>query len=474
MHYFEEPSGDNPKYPCGVCNRLVKDEHKAVQCDVCNFWNHIKCDKVDLQMYENLKKSKDPYICYNCKLNIMPFQNLTNEQFITTSFRGSDIDIDDYNDLNILPPNILKSFVNDINDANQSKGNDDDETPINCQYYGADSSLPKIGSKKYFSLFHMNIASLELHKEELQVLLSILDIEFNVLAITETKLKKCIVPTYDYNLPGYNCFQTPAESEKGGALLYIEEKFISKRREDLEKLLYKPDKLESVFVELINNDGKNSIIGCIYRHPSMEIEDFNSNYFNMAMNKITNENKNVFLTGDFNIDLMKTGDDTYIDNFFELITTNLMVPHITIPTRITHHSKTLIDNIFSNSINFSQAPEKHNLFKRDFENFDRENFVADLINIDWNSVLSIEKGDPNHSFNMFDIKINELMQKYVPLKKLTKKDFKYQLKPWISTGILKSIKRRDKLIHNFINAKELPVKERLRDEYKKKGILLSL
>ena len=211
------------------------------------------------------------------------------------------------------------------------------------------------------------------------------------------------------------------------------------------------------------------------------------------MNKISKENKNIFLCGDFNIDLMKTGEDTLVDNFFELITTNLLVPHIIIPTRITSHSRTLIDNIFSNSINFSQglsgnlttsisdhlpqfliiptentkAPTKHNLYKRDFQNFDRISFTAELINVDWNMVLSIERGDPNHSFNMFDSKMNELLNKYVPVKKLKKKDFKNQTKPWISTGILKSIKRRDKLLHKYIKEKNLTIKEGLHNEYRK-------
>ena len=142
---------------------------------------------------------------------------------------------------------------------------------------------------------------------------------------------------------------------KGGALLYIDDMYNVKSRKDLDKMVYKSDKLESVFVELVNKNGKNTIIGCIYRHPTMDIDEFNSRHLNMALNKIANENKNIFLTGDFNIDLMKTGEDSHVDNFFEIITSNLLVPHITIPTRVTSHSKTLIDNIFSNSLHFSQG-----------------------------------------------------------------------------------------------------------------------
>ena len=50
---------------------------------------------------------------------------------------------------------------------------------------------------------------------------------------------------------------------------------------------------------------------------------------------------------------MKSETDMNTSNFFDTITSNLMVPHIIYPTRISSTSKTLIDIIFSNSLNFS-------------------------------------------------------------------------------------------------------------------------
>ena len=124
-----------------------------------------------------------------------------------------------------------------------------------------------------------------------------------------------------------------------------------------------------------------------------------------------------------------------------------MVPHIIYPTRITPTSKTLIDNIFSNSINFLQGysgnltltisdhlaqfliipvgsnfmPKKVNLFKRDTKNYDRDKFNVDLNNIDWLTVLNLDDNKLNDSFNSFEESINVLVNKYMPLKKLTKK-----------------------------------------------------
>ena len=62
----------------------------------------------------------------------------------------------------------------------------------------------------------------------------------------------------------YNIESTPTESEKGGTLLYISSDLNYKVRSDLK--IYKANELESAFVEVINKDQNNYIIGCIYKH----------------------------------------------------------------------------------------------------------------------------------------------------------------------------------------------------------------
>ena len=63
------------------------------------------------------------------------------------------------------------------------------------------------------------------------------------------------------------------------------------------------------------------------------------------MEKLSFENKELYLLGDFNIDLLKTDDDDNIDEYYNIISSN-----ITLPTRITSTSRTLIDNVFSNNL----------------------------------------------------------------------------------------------------------------------------
>ena len=107
-------------------------------------------------------------------------------------------------------------------------------------------------------LLRSNIASLGLHKDELEAALSLLDIEFDIIAITETKIIKNVDPIFDVNLQGYQPpYQTPTESFKGGALIYVKEGIDVKRRTDLELKMYESGKLETVFLEIMNGRKKN-------------------------------------------------------------------------------------------------------------------------------------------------------------------------------------------------------------------------
>ena len=109
---------------------------------------------------------------------------------------------------------------------------------------------------------------------------------------------------------------------------------------------------ESVFIEVLSKSkpDKNTIVGCIYKHPKLTIPDFSQNYLQPLLDKLTYEkNKNIILLGDFNIDLLHYENDNHTRDFLDQMYTSSLSPQITIPTRITSRSKTLIDNIFTNN-----------------------------------------------------------------------------------------------------------------------------
>ena len=101
------------------------------------------------------------------------------------------------------------------------------------------------------------------------------------------------------------------------------------------------------------------------------------------------------------------------------------------PTRITSHSKSIIDNIFSNYISqeiisdnlkstipdrlphfliaphiFSSAPnKKSNIFEGDWSKFNCEEFILDYFAIDWPHILELQNKDTNFGITVHLSKI---------------------------------------------------------------------
>ena len=202
------------------------------------------------------------------------------------------------------------------------------------------------------SLFHINSCSLSKNIEDLEYLLNSTSINFNVIAISETRIVKGKTPVNTLNLMNYSNEFCPSEPSAGGTLLYIRNHLSNKPRNDLS--IYKPIELKSSFIE-ISNPKISMIIGCIYRHQNMDLDEFNDNYLNTLLDKSSKENKSVFLLGDFNGDLLKYDKHSPTNELLNSLTPHMFLPHIVQPSRISTTSKILIDNIFSNIHNPSSG-----------------------------------------------------------------------------------------------------------------------
>mgnify|MGYP001795591156 FL=1 len=83
----------------------------------------------------------------------------------------------------------------------------------------------------------------------------------------------------------------------------------------------------------------------------MDLNDFNENYLKPLLSKLQREHKKkIYILGDFNIDLLQADTHEASNSFLQEMEGNSLIPQITIPTRLTPRSKTLIDNIFTNSV----------------------------------------------------------------------------------------------------------------------------
>ena len=123
-----------------------------------------------------------------------------------------------------------------------------------------------------------------------------------MIAISEKRITKQVSLLNNLNLNNYPLEFTPTETSAGGTLLYIANHLSYKCCNDLN--IYKKSELESTFIEIVNPRKSNIIVGIIYRHPSMTLNNFNCNYLNKLLENIPKEQKSVFLLGDFNVNLI--------------------------------------------------------------------------------------------------------------------------------------------------------------------------
>ena len=155
---------------------------------------------------------------------------------------------------------------------------------------------------------------------------------------------------------------------------------------------------------------------------------------------------------------------------------NLLSPLINRPTRITSHTATLIDNIITNNIdadsvnellfsdisdhlpifsiwfddNFISNHDKSVYYFRDKSEHNVNKFRDMIANYDWTEIIDLN--DPKQAYTKFTDKFSRSMNACLPLKKKTKKNRFH--KPWISNGILKSIKTKNRLYKQFIRHPE--------------------
>ena len=234
-------------------------------------------------------------------------------------------------------------------------------------------------------------------------------------------------------------------------------------------------------------------MGVIYRHPSTDLTDFNCNYLNKLLENISKEQKSIFLLRDFNVNLLNYNEYNQTNEFLDYLAPNSFIPLILQPTRITSHSNTLTDNVFSNVFDpdtvsgnltatisdhlpqFAIIPNmfgniignKSKIYERDWSKFDRENFILDYFSVEWEDLLKIDELNADNSTKMYLDKINMLLDTYAPLKRINKYKLKFKSKPWITLGLQKSISVKNKLLTNFINKKDPVLKEEFHTKYKK-------
>ena len=108
-----------------------------------------------------------------------------------------------------------------------------------------------------------------------------------IIAISDSRIGKNMEPLSVIDIPGYDYKFTATEGEKGGTFIYISQDLTYKNRSDLN--ISQVKQLEPTFIEVVNENRKNTIVGCIYNHQN--ITEFISDFLEPLLTKTSFEKK---------------------------------------------------------------------------------------------------------------------------------------------------------------------------------------
>ena len=384
----------------------------------------------------------------------------------------SDYELSNFMSDHIFKPSPYDSVLNSHSNSVDKACNIDQVLNCNCKYYDSNSIVNEgVLQGSEFSIFHHNSRSLNNKATSTIDYISIMNNTFDAIGFTETWFNNSeesnLIDLDNYDK--IDCFRPNRTG--GGATLFINSKHNFIKRSDLKLNITDCD---CIFIEIPN---QKVVVGLIYKPDYVDFDAFISRLEN-TLSKISKERKTGFIMGDFNIDLLKYHLNKQVNSFVNLMYSYSFFPCIDRPTRICTTKKgtsiTLIDNIFTNdtdhkinsgnlvtdlsdhfpnfiSIKGSRFHNVSNITEKEIRQL-KPNNINGLKNhlelVNWEFIY--KESNPEISYSKLMGKINELMNIHCPLKSVKISNRKFARKPWITKGLLKSIKIKDKLYRKSI------------------------
>ena len=174
-------NANNPKLPCRTCAKNVRDKDKAVNCNLCEHWIHIKCNNLNYLHYKYLQTCYGPWYCIKCCSKIFPFNSLSSDKNFLACCTNTNSSIMQWkrqktaeiSSLILNPIPNLKLLANQLNNATP-ENNNNPENISSFKYYDIDEThnVEIHNKNKSLSLFHINACSLNQNFDDFQHLLS--------------------------------------------------------------------------------------------------------------------------------------------------------------------------------------------------------------------------------------------------------------------------------------------------------------
>ena len=352
----------------------------------------------------------------------------------------------------------------------------------NCNYVVIDTFISEnIDYKDKFSIYSNNIRSLpNKWNDFIQIVEDFKNkkFKFSVYCFQEIW---CIPPAFKPVLPGYKSMvyktrdSTGSNMNAGGGVgILVDDRY---EFQIIDKLsVFIPHVFESITIKIKVSKSKFIILCNVYRPnsgPLANINTFNNHLEDLLKNINNDPSLNNFhdliLTGDFNIDLLKSNAHIDTNRYLDILLENDLYPTISKPTRISQNSASIIDHINVKNISeFSRSgvlldslsdhcpvyylssidqPKPKNSAIKTKTRIINENTTKTFIDIlnskDWEKVTN--ENVPSFAFSILLENIKTSFDEAFPLMYKCKTIKNTPVHPWMTLGLLKSRKTKQNL-----------------------------
>ena len=295
----------------------------------------------------------------------------------------------------------------------------------------------------------------------------------------------------DINLPNYNMFVQRGERlghGHCGLITYVHQDYIIRELNPMQQ--YTAWDYMALEISHSMPNCKKYIINNVYRLPKKEVEDsstFTKEFesFIVYLNTLKHTS---FICGDFNLNLLLVNRNQHVENTLS----RGYFPRVTLPTRTSPPSATLIDNIYSNEIINDKDKSgilvndisdhkiifTHIEIHRHFENEDKfidievndeitgQNFINELKDI--HNELSTNNS-PRVNYELFSNLVKLAKEKHLPKKRVKYNQIKHKKSKWMTTALLNSINTKDRLYKIMIQSdwQDITFYNELKSQYKR-------
>ena len=315
----------------------------------------------------NIETHLKKWVCSTCRISLLssfPFYSIENNILVNLSYNSTysckctstAVPFSDFSHLEQFETCKLSLKEHDYLYSNDIDSNINNFS--NFDYHDNHElhklmNSPSLNKNKMSSILHTNICSISKNLENVEILLNNLDHKFDIIALSETwhikdndeRIKKLKMNGF------HNYVGQIGNNLKGGCGFFVADHLSFNTRMDLNKSYQDSDcEFEACWIEVENKSKANLIFGVLCNHPRKNTSAF-LDYLQSIFGKMNKGNKQIFVCGDFNLNLLKTDTSVNADSFLNLMLSNFCQPLILKPTRFNNISApSLIDNIFMNTL----------------------------------------------------------------------------------------------------------------------------